>query len=162
MAAQGGGGALRVRAGAGRGRRRRSQRAGAGRSHGARMEVLRLEAPRGWSGRAGAEETRRQLWSSGVLLGGKLSNRGREKLGGGCREARSPAPPPLRPPAPPLPLRPLALVCFRPCCLARPRAVPSGRSSGPWLPWGEGRYPFPGRNCVRKEQAGTGSLHRGT
>ncbi|EDL80686.1 phosphatidylinositol glycan, class V, isoform CRA_c [Rattus norvegicus] len=58
-----------------------------------RMEALRLEL-RGGGLDARARRIRRQLWNSGVLRGGKLSNGGRVKLGGGCKEARSPAPPP--------------------------------------------------------------------
>lgn len=60
---------------------------------GTRMEALKLEL-RGGGLDARARRIRRQLCNSGVLRGGKLSNAGREKLGGGCREARSPAPPP--------------------------------------------------------------------
>lgn len=48
------------------------------RTPGTRMEVLRLELGGGGLD-ARARRTRRQLWSSGVLRGGKLSNGGREK-----------------------------------------------------------------------------------
>lgn len=91
MAAEEEGGALRVRAGAGRGRLGgASAQARDARDPDGGAEV---GARRGWSGRAGAGDPAPALefWSS---PGREAVKRSREKLGGGCRDARSPAPPP--------------------------------------------------------------------
>lgn len=100
---------------------------------GTRMEALRLEL-RGGGLDARARRTRRQLCNSGVLRGGKLSNAGREKLGGGCREAREP----------------------RPSAIAASGAASSFAASGPRpLP---ASLPDPAPRFPRDEALGRGSL----